>query len=147
MIKNTVRYLVRRGVRYFTVGGALGFDTVAAVTVINMRDNETLLDADGNEVAIELEVAVPCRNQSEKWSLADRSLYDEILSSADKVSVLSEHYTRGCMHERNRYMVDKSSFCVCYVTQSSGGSYYTMSYAKKSGLEIINLARKEAISR
>ncbi len=146
MIKHTVRYLVRLGVRYFIVGGALGFDTVAAVTLLNMRDNEELLDASGSRVEIELEVAVPCRDQSENWSFSDRSLYNSILASADRVSILSKSYTRGCMHKRNRYMVDKSAFCVCYVTRSSGGSYYTMSYAKISGLEIINLATEGAIS-
>ena len=44
------------------------------------------------------------------------------------------------MSKRNRYMVDSSGYCICYVTQKKGGSYYTMNYAKEAGLGIINLA-------
>ncbi len=139
-IKKLVRALVKKGVTNFIAGGALGFDTVAAVTVLNMRDNEVLTDADGNAVRISLTVAIPCPTQSAKWALSDRVLYNRILSSADEVVTLCESYTRDCMFIRNRYMVDKSAYCICYVTHSSGGSYYTMNYATKSGLGIINIA-------
>ena len=53
---------------------------------------------------------------------------------------VSRQYTRGCMHERNRHLVDNSSVCVCYLNRESGGTAYTVDYAKKQGLEIINLA-------
>ncbi len=139
-IHSTVKSLVKKGVKHFITGGALGFDTVAAATVINMRDNEALTDSDGNPVRITLTVAVPCPTQSDKWSFADRALYNSILRSADEVLVLSETYTRDCMFRRNRYMVDNSAYCICYVTHQSGGSYYTMNYAKASGLGIINIA-------
>ncbi len=139
-IKRIVRTLVRHGVRHFIAGGALGFDTVAAVTVINMRDNEVLTDADGNEAKIHLTIAVPCPQQSARWSFADRTLYNSILHSADEVVTLSDHYTGECMFIRNRYMVDRSTYCISYVTHRRGGSYYTMSYAQKSGLGVINIA-------
>ena len=139
-IHSAVKSLVKRGVRHFITGGALGFDTVAAATIINMRDNEALFDSDGNIVKISLTLAIPCPTQSDKWSFADRTLYNSILRSADDVVVVSKTYTTDCMFKRNRYMVDNSAYCICYVTQKSGGSYYTMSYAKKAGLGIINLA-------
>lgn len=142
-IKHAVNHLIRKGVRTFIVGGALGFDTIAAVTVINMRDNDPLFDENGERVDISLHVAVPCKGQSDKWSFGDRTLYNSILSSADSVTVLSDTYTRDCMFARNRYMVDRSAYCVCFVTHRRGGSYYTMNYAKRSGLEIINLAPPE----
>ena len=37
-------------------------------------------------------------------------------------------------------MVDNSSVCVCYLNRESGGTAYTVDYARKNGLEIINLA-------
>lgn len=139
-IRSAVKSLVKKGVKHFIVGGALGFDTVAAATVINMRNNEVLSDSDGNLVRITLTVAVPCPTQSDKWSFADRTLYNSILKSADNVTLICEKYTSDCMFRRNRYMVDNSAYCICYVTQHSGGSYYTMNYAKASGLGIINIA-------
>ena len=53
---------------------------------------------------------------------------------------MSEAYTQGCMHRRNRHLVDHSSVCICYLTGSSGGTAYTVNYARKQGLEIINIA-------
>lgn len=139
-IKKTVRALAKRGVTTYVVGGALGFDTIAALAVISLRDSEVLTDRDGKSVRIRLIVAVPCATQSEKWSFFDRALYNSILKSADEVVTLSDTYTKDCMLKRNRYMVDRSAYCICYVTHFGGGSYYTMSYAKKSGLTVINLA-------
>jgi hypothetical protein len=44
------------------------------------------------------------------------------------------------MHKRNRALANESNFCISYVTQTSGGSAYTVELAKKMGAEIINLA-------
>lgn len=139
-INRIVRTLVKNGVRHFICGGALGFDTVAAVTLINMRTSKALADRDGNEVKIHLTLAIPCPEQSERWQFSDKALYNRILSEADSVMTVSEHYTKSCMFERNRYMVDSSAYCVAYVTRSRGGAYYTMNYAKKSGVGVINIA-------
>jgi uncharacterized phage-like protein YoqJ len=139
-IRSAVKSLVKRGVRHFITGGALGFDTVAAATIINMRDNETLFDSDGNTVKISLTLAVPCPSQSDSWSFANKTMYNSIARSADEMIMVSETYTPECMFKRNRYMVERSAYCICYVTQKKGGSYYTMNYAKKAGLGIINLA-------
>ena len=48
--------------------------------------------------------------------------------------------TQGCMYKRNRHLVDHSGVCVCYLTKDSGGTTYTVRYARAHGLEIINLA-------
>ena len=47
------------------------------------------------------------------------------------------------MHERNRYLVDNSGLCLCYLVKRGGGTYYTVQYAKKQGLPVINLAGRE----
>ncbi len=61
-------------------------------------------------------------------------------AQADKVVYTSQEYTRGCMFKRNRYLVDNSGVCVCYLARDAGGTAYTVNYAKRQGLEIINLA-------
>ena len=50
----TVSNLIERGYRYFGVGGALGFDTLAAITVINLKKKYP---------HIKLILILPCRNQ------------------------------------------------------------------------------------
>lgn len=46
----------------------------------------------------------------------------------------------GCMHRRNRHLVDNSGVCVCYLTRNSGGTAYTVNYAKKQGVNVFNIA-------
>lgn len=44
------------------------------------------------------------------------------------------------MYMRNRYMVDNSAFCVCYLNRQKGGTMYTALYAMQEGLPLLNLA-------
>ena len=66
--------------------------------------------------------------------------YERIKALADKVVYTSQEYTKGCMHKRNRHLVDHSSVCICYLTKKDSGTAYTVDYSEKQGLEIINLA-------
>lgn len=67
-------------------------------------------------------------------------IYDDIKQKADKVVYTSQEYTRGCMHKRNRHLVDNSSACISYLTENKGGTFYTVNYAKSKGVEVINIA-------
>lgn len=64
----------------------------------------------------------------------------DIKERADKVVYVSQIYTKGCMHKRNRYLVDNSSVCVCYLTENKGGTAYTVNYASSKDKMIINVA-------
>ena len=130
-LRETVVTLIERGYRYFGVGGALGFDTLAAKTVLDLKCDYP---------QIKLILVLPCKNQTEKWSEYDKTVYNEILKRADKVRYLYENYEQGCMHARNRLLVDESSVCVCYHTHSGGGTDYTVGYAYEKKIEVINLA-------
>ena len=72
------------------------------------------------------------------WSERDKTIYAFVLKNADSVCYAEESYVRGCMHKRNRMLVDGSDFCVAYLTSKSGGTAYTCSYAAKKGVRIIN---------
>lgn len=126
-----VEYLYSREVRTYLTGGALGFDTLAARAVLKYRESHK---------NVRLFVVVPCKNQTRGWSQDRIDTYNTINRFADKVICLSERYYSGCMHQRNRYLVDNSSTCICYLTQAKGGTAYTVAYAKDKGLSIYNLA-------
>ena len=70
--------------------------------------------------------------------------YGRIKAQADKIVYTSQQYTPGCMHKRNRHLVDHSSVCVCYLNRGNGGTAYTVDYAEKQKLEVINLAQHNA---
>lgn len=126
-----VRAQIANGVTDFYAGGALGFDTLAALTVLALKKEFP---------QIRLLLALPCcaEEQTRSWSEADKRIYELILASSDEKTVLSEHYWPGCMHVRNRYMVDRSSVCICYLTKNKGGTASTVAYAQKKGLAIVS---------
>lgn len=131
-LRRTIRALAEEGYTVFRSGGALGFDTLAALVVLDMRE----------ELGIELEVYVPCRDQDKMWSEKDKKYYNYILSAADRTFCLSEYYTPSCMHTRNRKMVDGSNCCIAFCKRNSGGTAYTVNYALKNNVRLINLADK-----
>lgn len=120
-----------KGYRVFITGGAVGFDTLAACRVIAAQ--RRLGD-------IKPRLALPCRNQTEKWTRTDDLvLYKHIMAAAERVDYITDFYTDSCMYERNRFMVDRSALCIAYCKKQKGGSAYTVNYAKKQGLGVINL--------
>ena len=129
-LENTISALIQSGVCYFGAGGALGFDTMAAKAVLKLREVYP---------QVKLILVLPCLSQTRGWSEADIKVYEEIKAKADKITYTSQEYTRGCMHKRNRHLVDHSSVCVAYLTKETGGTAYTVDYAKKQGLRVINL--------
>lgn len=130
-LERVITDLYQKGVRCYEAGGALGFDTLAAQTVIRLREKCP---------GMELILALPCQTQTRGWRPEDIAEYERIKAQADEVIYTAQQYTKGCMHIRNRYMVDHSGICVCYLTKDSGGTAYTVRYAEQNGIEIINIA-------
>lgn len=123
-----------RGFRRFFCGAAIGFDMLAAEAVLHMK---TTYDD------LQLILAIPCSAQYAKWSEHDTEKWRSICERADRVDVLSEFYYDGCMEVRNRYMVDRSSLCICWLkTIKKGGTLQTVRLASEKGLVICNLAMK-----
>ena len=131
---SVIDQLISRGITNFCAGGALGFDTLAALTV---------LEAKNKYPQIKLIMILPCKDQADNWSFVKRENYKAILRKADEVFYVAESYSQFCMQKRNQELVNRSSICVCCLERSSGGTAYTVNYAKKKGLEIINLLNPE----
>ena len=123
--------LISQNVTVFKSGGAMGFDTVAALEVLRLKSKYP---------HIKLIMVLPCKEQTSGWRKKDAENYNYILENADEVIYISEHYYTGCMQKRNRELVCGSDVCVCYLTRNSGGTHQTVACAVKNCLEIINLA-------
>lgn len=140
MLKNNLRAAVedaiQHGYRYFGAGGALEYDTLAAQTVLELKQTYP---------QIRLILVLPCESQTRGWSQSDVETYLVIRQAADKVVYTSKTYYNGCMHKRNRHLIDNSSLCICYMTNEHSGTGYTVRYAKEKECKIINLAKKELL--
>jgi len=135
-LRSTILYLVSKGVVNFRAGGALGFDTLAATMVVDLKRSDD---------RIKLILDLPYEGQDEKWSDADKRIYAFICDNADEVNVLgskpdSRKNATELLYKRNRTLVDNSDYCVCYLKNSRrSGTAYTVDYAKRNDMEIINL--------
>ena len=98
LAENIEKMIAEYGVNTFIDGGALGFDTIAAETVIEMREKYQ---------NIKLVMYLPCYGQSKMWKESEQFRYRMVLSKADKIIYITESvYTDDCMKLRNLKMIN-----------------------------------------
>ena len=107
--------LIEFGVNKFYTGMAMGTDIWAAEIVLAMKKKYP----DKN---INLIAAIPYEGQTNSWSDDWKKRYADVLNHVDKKVLLQKQYTRGCLHARNRYMVDNSSFIIAVLNGEEGGT-------------------------
>ena len=130
LLDRAIAYAYREGCRSFFVGGALGFDTLAAKRLIMFR----LSHRD-----IRITVLVPHRGQEERWSRSERHMYGYILSEADEVEYISEEYSSDCMKKRNLALVLRCDMLIAYLSRENSGAGQTVRMAKREGRTVYNL--------
>ncbi len=89
-LESVIVSLYQKGARYYGAGGALGFDTLAAQTVIRLRESCP---------GMRLILVLPCLTQTRGWRPEDIAEYERIKSQADKVTYTAQQYTspvRSC---------------------------------------------------
>ncbi|MEG1747343.1 MAG: SLOG family protein [Oscillospiraceae bacterium] len=123
-----------KGYRHFMSGMARGSDFYFCDAVLALKQEKP---------DILLEAAVPCENQTNHWDQADCDRYENLLSLCDLETQVQQHYDRGCMHRRNRYMVDRSGLIIAVYDGMMGGTLYTLNYALKEGLDVVLLDANE----
>ena len=129
-LRQVIAALVKEGVVYYGAGGALGFDTLAAQTVLELKKEYPQLG---------LILVLPCEDQTRNWRSEDIKIYEDIKARCDKVVYVSRRYTPDCMYKRNRHLVDHSGTCICYLKRDTGGTAYTVGYARRRELHIIHI--------
>ncbi|MBP3580500.1 MAG: DUF1273 family protein [Clostridia bacterium] len=138
-LKSTVLYLISKGVTEFHTGGADGFDTIAAGVV-----HEAAMTH--KHVRLVLELPYEKSFAHLKKNAQEKRFYEFIKSVADEVNVhgqkpVSKLEAVKSLYKRNRVLMDKSYYCVCYMQEETGGTAYTVNYAKNLDCNIINLAK------
>lgn len=129
------RLVTEQKVTDFYTGGAVGWDALAALTVLKLRENYP-------EIKLHLVLPCPFEEQSAKWNEAQKAEYQHILGLADSVEQVSERYYNGCMKARNARLVELATdYCICYWNPSNfrSGTGQTVRMAQKKGIEVINL--------
>ena len=88
---------------------------------------------------VTVEAAVPCPSQADAWPPDQRRRYERLVAACDFETLVSACYTPACMQRRDRYMVDHAALLIAAFDGSPGGTRYTVEYAMRRGLEIVDL--------
>ena len=135
LIEKNILLKYNAGITNFISGGALGFDTIAAQTVIRLKTNRDLYKK------MRLILFLPCYDSDINWSINDRNLLSFIKFNADLVEVIEKSgYTQSCMKVRNRKMVESSCSGIVYKSSNHSGTGQTVSIARKLGIPVVNIA-------
>ena len=102
--------IVDKGVTHFISGGAIGVDTWATEAVVALKAKHS---------GITLEIAKPFPTTWEQFEERDRVRYEKLLDRVDKITEVSPEYSKTCMFDRNRYMVNNATYLIAGGTAAS----------------------------
>lgn len=126
------RLIVIHGVRFFGVGGAIGYDMLAAKLLFRLREREF--------PHIRVILVYPFDGFTDRWTPAQKAEYERLLPKYDKVVCVCDSPGRDAYLKRDRYLVDGSAYCIACCTRNYGGTAYTVRYAGQQGLDVRNIA-------
>ncbi len=130
-----VMLLINNGCSAFYSGMAMGFDIIAAETVLLLKKQTKL--------PIKLICVLPFKNQKDTFYGGWKEKYDFIIDNCDEIIVTNQEYYKGCYQKRNKYMVEHSDCVLTWFDGKAGGTKNTLDYANKIGRKIINLNEDE----
>ena len=131
--RNILLRLIReQNVRYFGVGGAVGFDMMAAEYLLDLKAHKE------HQLKIISVLPYPDWRETEDWTDELRRREDQILRACDKVVYVRQEFESGVFLLRDRKLVDGSGYCVSYCNRLRTGTAYTVRYALERGLTVYN---------
>ena len=130
LLKKAIITAINDGFSTFITGMARGIDMWAAEIVLGLKVQNP---------KISLVCAPPYEGFEKRWAISEQNLYHRILKASDSVKFVCEHYSRSCFQIRNCYMVDRSDRVIAVYSGKKGGTKNTVEYAKRKGVEVINV--------
>jgi len=131
--RNILLRLIReQNVRYFGVGGAVGFDMMAAEYLLDLKAHKE------HQLKIISVLPYPAWRETEDWTDDLRRREENILRACDKVVYVRPEFETGVFLLRDRKLVDGSAYCVSYCNRPRTGTAYTVKYALDRGVKVFN---------
>ena len=131
--RNLLLRLIReKNVRYFGVGGAVGFDMLITEYLLNLKAHKE------HQLKIISVLPWPGWRETEDWTDLLRMREDRILTRCDKVVYVRPEYEKNVFLLRDRKLVEGSTYCVSYCNRPRTGTAYTVRYALDHGVKVFN---------
>ncbi len=126
LIRNEIEKLVLKGIVVFLNGGMGDFDWKCARLVYEMKIKYPY---------IQNLLVIPYLN----FNIKEVKYFDSIIYPDG----FEKYYFKSAIPKRNNYLVENSSYAICYIMHLWGGAATTYKKALKNGVTIINVGDKE----
>ena len=130
LLNTAIDKAIKMGYTTFITGMAMGVDIWAAEIVLEKRKTNGDLH---------LICAIPHPNFENGRNPYEVSRYKNVIENSDYCVVLSNHYYKACYQKRNQFMVDRSNLVIAVYNGNPSGTRNTIEYAKRCGIEVINV--------
>ncbi len=137
-VREALKRLYAAGYRTFMCGMAEGFDLICGNETLRLRDELP---------GVRLVAVIPYPGQAAGFDRQAGQLYEHILNLADEAVTISPVYDSRCFHRRNDFMLNNSSYLVCYYNGSAGGTRYCFEKASRMGLDVENVCGAVSVCR
>lgn len=123
--------LCQEGKNTFLCGMAIGFDMLAAETVLDLKKSYS---------DVKLYAIIPFIGQGHRFSYQDKVRYKQLCEAADERHVIwSREYSRISYLKRNDFMVDNCCEVIAYSNGDGSGTLYSIDRATKNKINVLNL--------
>lgn len=120
VLRQAIEELITQGVDTFYVGNQGQFDSMVYSYLKQFRKEHPY-------IRLCVVLAYLPTEKCEYDDMAD-TMYPEI-----------EGHPKFAIEQRNRWMIDHSDYCICYINHTWGGAYKFAQLAKRYGKTVINL--------
>ena len=124
VLRQVIEDLIRKGVDTFYVGNQGQFDSAVYNCLKQLRKEHP-------HIRICVVLAYLPTEIKEYDDMAD-TMYPEI-----------ECHPKFAIERRNRWMIEASDYCLCYINHTWGGAYKFACLARRCGKTVINLGNTE----
>lgn len=121
-IHREIENLIEKGVTCFLNGGMGTFDWMCARIVFELKKIYP---------NIENFLVIPYLT----FNVVEKKYFDNIIYPEG----FEKYHFKAAIPKRNNYLIDNSSYAICYVTHGWGGAAQTLERAIKKGLTVINI--------
>lgn len=126
-VRREISKLIENGVTDFISGGMGNFDWMCARIVFDLKKKYP---------QIRNYLVIPYLS----FNIREPKYFDSVVYPEG----FEKYHFKAAILARNRYLIDNSSYAICYVTYGWGGAAQTLERAKKKGLAIINLGERQS---
>lgn len=127
ILESAIEELILKGVDTFYVGNQGCFDSMVLGCLTRLKENH-------RSISFSVVLAYMPTQNNEHDFYHGNSIYPEGLEMGPP---------KFAIERRNKWMISKADFCLCYITHSWGGAHKFVLQAKKKGLTVINLGSAE----